>query len=149
MIKNERQYKITRAQANRFSQALLELEREVAGSSDIHPLLLKARKEAIQSQLADLEDDLHEYEALRAGNFEFNQLKTVAGLPRLLIGARIAAGLSQRDLANRLGLKEQQIQRYEASDYASASLTRIRNVVAALGVDVDSSLRYKDKEEVD
>ena len=146
MIKNERQYKITRAQANRFSQALRELEREVAESSGIHPLLLKARKEAIQSQLADLEDDLREYEALRAGDFEFDKLKTVVGLPRLLIGARIAAGLSQRDLANRLGLKEQQIQRYEASDYESASLTRIRNVVAALGVDVAGSLRSKDKE---
>ena len=70
MIKNERQYKITRAQANRFSQALLELEREVAESSGVHPLLLKARKEAIQSQLADLEDDLREYEALKAGDLE-------------------------------------------------------------------------------
>lgn len=70
MIKNERQYKITRAQANRFSQALRELEREVAESSGVHPLLLKARKEAIQSQLADLEDDLREYEALKAGDLE-------------------------------------------------------------------------------
>ena len=65
MIKNERQYKITRAQANRFSQALRELEREVAEPSDIHPLLLKAKKEAIQNQLADLEDDLREYEEVR------------------------------------------------------------------------------------
>ena len=33
----------------------------------------------------------------------------------------------------RLGLKEQQIQRYEATDYASASLTRTREVAGALG----------------
>ena len=32
------------------------------------------------------------------------------------------AGLSQKSLAGQLGLKEQQIQRYEASEYASASL---------------------------
>lgn len=70
MIKNERQYKITRAQANRFSQALQELEREIAEPSGVHPLLLKARKEAIQSQLADLENDLREYEALKAGDLE-------------------------------------------------------------------------------
>ena len=70
MIENERQYKITSAQADRFSQALRELEREVAESSGIHPLLLKVRKEALQSQLADLEEDLREYEALRAGDFE-------------------------------------------------------------------------------
>ena len=70
MIKNERQYKITRAQANRFSQAVRELEREVAESSGVHPLLLKARKEALQSQLADLEDDLREYRALKTGDLE-------------------------------------------------------------------------------
>ena len=58
----------------------------------------------------------------------------VAELPTVLIKARIAQGLSQKDLAERLGLQEQQIQRYEATDYASASLTRIREVVSALGV---------------
>ena len=31
------------------------------------------------------------------------------------------------------GVKEQQVQRYEATDYASASLTRIREVASALG----------------
>ena len=66
MIKYERQYKITRAQADRFSQALRELEK----SSGIHPLLLKARKKALRSQLADLEDDLREYEALKARGLE-------------------------------------------------------------------------------
>ena len=52
------------------------------------------------------------------------------------VEARVASGLSQRDLAERLGLKEQQIQRYEATEYASASLRRIREVVGALGVDL-------------
>lgn len=32
------------------------------------------------------------------------------------IPTHIAAGLSQKELAERLGLKEQQIQRYEATD---------------------------------
>ncbi len=42
--------------------------------------------------------------------------------------------LSQRQLADRLGLKEQQIQRYEATQYASASLSRLREVAAELDV---------------
>ena len=65
MIKNERQYKITSDQADRFLQALRELDREEVEFSGVHPLLLKARKEALQSQLADLEGDLREYEALQ------------------------------------------------------------------------------------
>ena len=104
--------RITRAQANRFSEAL-------------------------QSQLSDLEAEIQEYEALKAGDFAFGQLKEVAKLPRQLIRARIARGLSQRELADRLGLKEQQVQRYEASDYASASFGRIRDVVSALGMEGD------------
>ena len=60
-------------------------------------------------------------------------LSVVAELPTVLIKARIAQGLSQKDLAERIGLKEQQIQRYEATDYASASLNRIKEVVSALG----------------
>jgi transcriptional regulator with XRE-family HTH domain len=58
----------------------------------------------------------------------------LAELPRALIQARIAAGLSQRELGERLDLKEQQIQRYEASEYASASLARLLDVVRALKV---------------
>ena len=139
MIKNERQYRITRAQAERFSQALREFEGQISESAGVHPLLLKAREDALRSQLGDLEGDLREYEALRAGHFEFDQLKTITELPKILIKARIARGLSQRDLAERLGLKEQQVQRYEASEYESASFARIRNVVDALGLGMDES----------
>ena len=53
-------------------------------------------------------------------------------LPQALIRARIASGLSQRELAMRLGLKEQQIQRYEATKYASASLSRVIEVAQAI-----------------
>ena len=44
--------------------------------------------------------------------------------------------MSQEDLAQRLGLKEQQIQRYEATDYAAASLARVSEIAKALGIQV-------------
>ena len=140
MIKNERQYRITRAQADRFSEALRSFETEAVHQSALHPRLLSVQKEALQSQLSDLRAEIREYETLKAGNFALEQLKGISELPTLLIKARIASGLSQRALAERLGLKEQQIQRYEATDYASASFTRIGEVVSALGVQVDEGL---------
>ena len=140
MIKNERQYRITRAQADRFSEALRKLDARGTDQSESHPRLLTVQKEALQSQLSDLEADIREYEALKAGDFAFEQLASISELPKLLIRARIASGLSQRALADRLGLKEQQIQRYEASDYASASFARIKGVVSALGVKLDGDL---------
>lgn len=72
---------------------------------------------------------------MKAGRIKLDQLKIVKEIPTRLIKARIAQGLSQKDLAGRLGLKEQQIQRHEATDYASASLSRIREVAEVVGVD--------------
>ena len=133
MSKNERQYRITKAQAERFSQTLDSL-RQLSGETEgVHPLITKAQEDALRSQLADLEGELREYESLRPGKFPMDELSVVAELPTVLIKARIAQGLSQKNLAERLGLQEQQIQRYEATDYDSASLTRIKEVVSALG----------------
>ena len=140
MIKNERQYRLTRAQADRFSQTLRSLGQRSGEAGVMHPLIAKAQEDALRSQLADLESELREYESLKAGEFQIDGLKAVADLPTALIKARIAQGLSQKDLAERLGLKEQQIQRYEATDYASASLTRIKEIVSALGFDISHSV---------
>ena len=78
---------------------------------------------------------MREYESRKAGKFPIDELSVVAELATVLIKARIAQGLSQKDLADRIGLKEQQIQRYEATDYASASLARIKEVISALGAE--------------
>ena len=132
MIKNERQYRITRTQANRFSQTLQSLRDRRDEAEDVHPLIAKAQEEALSSQFADLESEMREYESLKAGEFQFDELRSVTQIPAALIKARIAQGLSQKSLADRVGVKEQQIQRYEATDYASASLSRIREVATAL-----------------
>jgi len=144
MIKNERQYRITKAQAERFVGALADFRHKAQTDQQTHHLLMKMQEDALRSQLADLENELRKYEAVKAGNFRMEELRTVAELPMALIKARIAKGLSQKGLADRLGLKEQQIQRYEATEYASSSLARIREVVAALGVHIDDSVLPQD-----
>ncbi len=109
MIKNERQYRITRAQAARFAQTLEDLRKRDGSPEGVHPRIARAQEEAVASQLADLEEELREYEQVKAGGFRLEQLNVVSDLPVLLIRARIARGLSQRELARRAGLKEQQI----------------------------------------
>jgi ribosome-binding protein aMBF1 (putative translation factor) len=104
------------------------------------PVLQEAMTNALQSQLADLRQDLEDYEALRSGRRQVFELASFAELPRALIQSRIALGPSQKELANRLGLKEQQIQRYEATEYAGASLQRVQEVIQALGIQVREEL---------
>ena len=79
-------------------------------------------------------------EALRAGKRKVLELESLEELPRALIQARIAAGLTQDDLATRLGVNPQQIQRYEATDYQTASFARIREVARVLGLRVRDSV---------
>src|SRR5215471_2852389 len=90
----------------------------------------------MESQLEELREELAEYEALRNGHIAVLELDSLDKLPEALIRARIAAGLTQKQLAQRLGLKEQQIQRYEAKRYAGASLQRIQAVAEALGATI-------------
>ena len=133
MIKNERQYRITKAQAARFAKTLERLRQGSGGTGKVHPRIVQAQADAIRSQLEDLEREMREYETLRAGGYKLEKLSVVDELATVLIKARIGQGLSQKELAERIGVKEQQIQRYEATDYATASLARIREVASALG----------------
>lgn len=136
MITNERQYRITSAEADRFQRALERLQASPPGHGDVHPRLIEAEREALESQLQDLRAELAQYEALKQGEVSTIEVDSFDGLALGLIKARIASGLSQKALADRLGLKEQQIQRYEADRYASASYRRLQQVVRALGINI-------------
>lgn len=91
-------------------------------------------REALESLLDDLKTELQEYEQLKSGEVSTISVDSLEELARALIQARIASNLSQRALAQRLGLKEQQIQRYEAEAYSSASYRRLCRVAWALDV---------------
>jgi len=135
MIKNERQYRITKAQADKFETTIARLQ-VAPQDKRVHPKLQKAQIDALRSQLADLRKEIEEYEALRSGKRKVIELKSFEDLPRALIRARIASGMGQEELANHLGLKAQQIQRYEATDYAAASLARVSDVAKAVGLQI-------------
>lgn len=51
-----------------------------------------------------------------------------------LVRARRAAGLSQRELAERVGVRQQQIARWESEQYGCVSLARLNRVAEALGL---------------
>ncbi len=140
MITNERQYKITRKKAVGFARAIERFDTMSQARTDVHPRLLRAEREALKSQLADLRSELDEYEQLKSADMSAISVASFDELANGLIKARIAAGLSQRALAQRLSLKEQQIQRYEAERYASASFRRLCEVAHALGVRVESEM---------
>ena len=140
MITNERQYRITRNRAQRFAAALEEFDAGSLERSDVDARLIRAERDAMVSQLADLRQELAEYDALQGADVSIISEASIDGLADGLIKARIAGGLSQRGLAERLGMKEQQIQRYEAERYASASYKRLCEIANALGVRIENEI---------
>jgi HTH-type transcriptional regulator/antitoxin HigA len=134
MIKNERQYKITRSQAERFELALKKFDELALIKQGFDPILVKAQRDALESQLKTLNREIENYEALKSGNVRSLSTSAMSELGQKFIEARIAQRLTQKDLALRLNMKEQQVQRYEKEHYASASLERLVEIADALGV---------------
>jgi transcriptional regulator with XRE-family HTH domain len=141
MITNERQYRITKAEAKRFEKAI-EAAKAAAPGEGIHPDLHNAMIEGMQSQLDDLRSELRHYEALRTGKITKRALTSLDELPTALIEGRIARRLTQKELARRVGLPEQQIQRYEANRYAGANLERLQEVADAVGIRLAKTVEY-------
>jgi len=131
MITNQRQYLNTQAQAERFRQALAAPE-----PAGMHPRALKAMRDGLRSQLGDLETELAEYDALRNGRISTLEARSIVGIGEALIKARIVRNLTQKELAERLSLAEQQVQRYEATQYRGVAAERLQQVADALNLRV-------------
>jgi len=148
VITNERQYRITAAQAEKFEQAIAEA-REAKPRRGVDPRVHAAMVEAMECDLKDLNKQLTRYRRVSEGKVRVRRLNGLEALPEALIEARIARQWTQKDLADRLGLKEQQIQRYEKERYRSASLDRVVDVAATLGVRWSSDVTLPAKEKRD
>ena len=132
MIKNEQQYKITRVSLRAFRDAL----EEVRGRSEQEdPILRQAQIDSLESEIAVLSKQLEKYEAIRSGRQPGLDV-AFDGLGEALALARVAAGLTQDQLAERVGVSPTQIQRYEAREYEPASYARLKEIAWALGAEV-------------
>ena len=140
MIKNERQYIVTKSRLRDFRESLHALENQ-----QMDPLLKELHEEALKSQIEVFENQIREYEFLKEGSISYVQVEDLSHIYEALIKGRIAKKMTQADLAEKLELKEQQIQRYEMTNYSAASFSRIMEVANALGLKIEK-LKVKVKE---
>jgi transcriptional regulator with XRE-family HTH domain len=141
MITNERQHRITKAEIKRFERAIARAEQEEAPAG-VHPRLHEAMLDGLRSQVDELRAELKQYEALREGKIRRRVLTSLLDLPAALIEGRIVRRLTQKDLGQRLGIPEQQIQRYEKTRYAGVSLERLQEVADAVGITLRKTIEY-------
>jgi HTH-type transcriptional regulator / antitoxin HigA len=128
MIQNEHQYKVTQG-AIKDLQKVLATALEHSGT--MHPDQFEGIQHSFQTQIDRMEAELQEYDDLKAGKVEIT-MGAIEDLPKVLIQKRISLGMTQKELTEKLGIKEQMVQRYESNGYESISYHRLTEVWNAL-----------------
>lgn len=117
----------------------LKAQRGELKKLDLSQAEIKRAMDPLQSFHEQLKEEVESYERLRRGEFE--EVTNFEGMGRLLIALRISQGLSQRELAERLGVHESTVSRDERNEYHGITLERTAKVLAALGVTLSTSVQ--------
>ncbi|MGL5793062.1 MAG: helix-turn-helix transcriptional regulator [Waterburya sp.] len=135
MIQNEHQYKVTQNKLKDLEGALVEL---IKNKDTLRPRQFSSRQKGLQLTIDNLSQEIEEYESLKTQQTSI-KITSIQELPIALIKARIAMGMTQKELAQKLGIKEQQVQRDEANQYSSAGFHRITEVAKALDITIQET----------
>lgn len=99
---------------------------------------LKRAMDPLRSFREQLAEEVDSYDRLKRG--EFSEIRNLRGIGELLIAARIFRRLSQRELAERLGVHESQVSRDERNEYHNITLERAARILDILDVEVSSQV---------
>ena len=97
--------------------------------------------ERCQAMVRQREAEIGDYDALKRGDLRVPKVNRVDELATFISRIRIANGVSQTELARRLGVSKQVINRYEESGYQTVGLARLQQILDALGAKVQIDLR--------
>jgi len=107
----------------------LERDREVAAAqrkalvtAGLSRAEVERAMQPLRSFQAQLEEEIAWYENVRRRNFP--AIRRLTDVGRLLIALRIANGLSQRELAERLNVSESVVSRDERNEYHGITMER-------------------------
>jgi HTH-type transcriptional regulator/antitoxin HigA len=128
MIKSDAQRERTAAQIEGFRQALTKEVREMSGKRAI------AVRGSYEGMLRELEDELREYDELKSGDLTLPNVERLDQIAPFVAKMRIAKGVSQTELARRLGVSKQVISRYEEAEYQTVAIARLQEILDAIGI---------------
>jgi HTH-type transcriptional regulator/antitoxin HigA len=128
MIKSDAQRERTVAQIEGFRQALTKVEEGTSGKRS------KAVRGSYESMIRQFEDELHEYDQLKSGELALPLVERLDQIAPFIARIRIAKGISQTELARRLGVSKQVISRYEENEYQTVAMARLQEILDAIGI---------------
>lgn len=132
MIKNEKQYNISK-------RKLRELKHQIGKTSkatDQDPLRNQLILASLNATKKELEHEIRLYESLKFTKEKVLKERLIADLPSIITEYKIISGLTQKELSAMLGLKEQQLQRYEATGFKSVTFKNLLKYLDLMGLEV-------------
>ncbi len=135
MIRNENEYQEAvrrlREEQERLAEHRKRLEEMDLSADEVNRVI-----DPLRSFHEQLREEVESYERLKRG--ELGELQNLHGLGTMLVALRIALGLTQRELAERLGVHESQVSRDERNEYHAITVDRASRILDVLGVELRS-----------
>jgi HTH-type transcriptional regulator/antitoxin HigA len=128
MIKNDAQRERTVIQIEGFRDALSKAKEGMSGKR------AAAVMGSYRGMIRHLEEEVREYDDLKRGTLALPDVDRLDQIAPFVTRIRISKGISQTELARRLGVSKQVISRYEESDYQTASVAKLQEVLDAMGI---------------
>lgn len=130
MIRSEKEY---REAVERLRQATEEIaaRREKLKEMSFPESGIQRALKPTLSLRVQLEEDVEWYQRVRQR--DFGTIRDLSEVGALLIALRVANGLSQKELAEGLGVSEAQVSRDERNQYHGITVDRLQRVLDAMG----------------
>lgn len=141
MIKTENEYQECLRRLKKDQDFILA-QRKALKESGLSAEEIERAIEPSRSFNEQLEEEVEWYEHVKRRNF--GPVRNLSGMGRLLIGLRIANGITQAELARRLNVDESQISRDERNEYHGITIERAQKILSALGEQVILNVEEKD-----
>ncbi len=143
MIKTDRQRSTTLSRIADLEQAATIAEASHPEGEQDHERRAHFIR-GLRSNVASLRREIREYDALKSGDESIIKIKNVFDLLKALAKYRILRGWTQERLANELGVKKQQVQRWEQFEYQTAAAHVVATIAELLGINLEHGNRRID-----
>jgi DNA-binding Xre family transcriptional regulator len=133
MIRTDAEYRATKKKIEE-NQRFAETQRQSLEAMGLTPEQVEQGMQPLLSFHAQFEEEIEWYERVRRRDIE--PLQNLSNSGRLLIALRIANGMTQKELAERLGVSEGQVSRDENNEYHNITVDRFQKILNALNESV-------------
>jgi HTH-type transcriptional regulator/antitoxin HigA len=132
MIKNEKQYRITKKKL----LSIHDEAKQIRGAHEHLPAKERLILVSLMTMQDQLETEIATYDLIKTKAASLLEERSIDDLPNLLIEFKIHSGMTQKEFSEKVGMKEQQLQRYEAENFKSISFKNLLKIIHAIGLKI-------------